>query len=145
MSTDLSDGQTATTLLGKDIKVTINSDGVFINDAKVTLADIQADNGVVHVINAVLTPEEKTGILNGRLQKLEIYPNPATEYVTVHFAESSDKSMKLIGLDGRVARTFENVTSGQILDLSGIETGSYILVSESPDTRSAMSKILIRR
>ncbi len=60
MSTDLSDGQTATTLLGKDIKVTINSDGVFINDAKVTVADIQADNGVVHVINAVLTPPTNT-------------------------------------------------------------------------------------
>ncbi len=29
MSTDLSDGQTATTLLGKDITVTINGDGVF--------------------------------------------------------------------------------------------------------------------
>ncbi|WP_305310925.1 fasciclin domain-containing protein [Methanolobus sp.] len=55
-STDLSDGMTATTLLGKNILVTINEDGVFINNAKVTVADIQADNGVVHVIDAVLIP-----------------------------------------------------------------------------------------
>ncbi len=55
-STDLSDGMTATTLLGRDIKVTINADGVFINDAKVTVADILTDNGVVHVIDAVLVP-----------------------------------------------------------------------------------------
>ena len=56
MSTDLSNGQMITTLLGKDIEVTINGEGVFINDAKVTVADLEADNGVVHVIDAVLLP-----------------------------------------------------------------------------------------
>ncbi|HNQ38352.1 MAG TPA: fasciclin domain-containing protein, partial [Prolixibacteraceae bacterium] len=59
-STDLSDGMTATTLLGKDIKVTINANGVFINNAKVTVADIMTDNGVVHVIDAVLIPARTT-------------------------------------------------------------------------------------
>jgi transforming growth factor-beta-induced protein len=59
-STDLSNGQTATTLLGKDITVTINANGVFINNAKVTVADIMADNGVVHVIDAVLLPPTVT-------------------------------------------------------------------------------------
>ena len=56
LSTDLSDGQTATTLLGEDIEVSINADGVFINDAQVIIADLEADNGVVHVIDAVLLP-----------------------------------------------------------------------------------------
>ena len=55
-STDLVDGMTATTVLGKDVTVTINEMGVFINDAQVTVADIEADNGVVHVIDAVLLP-----------------------------------------------------------------------------------------
>jgi len=59
LSSDLSDGQTATTLQGADITVTINDDGVFINDAQVTVADIETDNGVVHVINAVLIPPAK--------------------------------------------------------------------------------------
>jgi uncharacterized surface protein with fasciclin (FAS1) repeats len=57
MSGDLSNGQEITTLLGKDVIVTISNDGVFINNAKVTVADLQADNGVVHVIDAVLIPE----------------------------------------------------------------------------------------
>ena len=56
LSTDLSDGLTATTLQGDDITVTINDDGIFINNAQVTVADIQTDNGVVHVIDAVLIP-----------------------------------------------------------------------------------------
>ena len=60
MSGDLSDGMMIETLQGKEVKVTINNDGVFINDAKVTVADIEADNGVVHVINAVLLPPTNT-------------------------------------------------------------------------------------
>ena len=60
LSTDLSDGMMIETINGKNVTVTINDDGVFINDAQVTMADIPADNGVVHVINAVLLPPRVT-------------------------------------------------------------------------------------
>ena len=56
MSGMLSNNQVVTTLLGTDVTVTINSMGVFIDNAMVTVADIVADNGVVHVIDAVLLP-----------------------------------------------------------------------------------------
>lgn len=45
-----------TTANGKTVYVTKNADGVFINGAKVTQADVSASNGVVHVINDVLMP-----------------------------------------------------------------------------------------
>lgn len=56
MSGDLFHGQKVETMLGKDLTVSITSEGVFINGAQVTVADIDADNGVVHVIDAVLLP-----------------------------------------------------------------------------------------
>ncbi len=54
LSTDLTDGAFVTTLANRDVIVAINNDGVFIDNAKVTVADLEADNGVVHVIDAVL-------------------------------------------------------------------------------------------
>ena len=59
MSTDLSDGMRANTVNGAPIKVAINDNGVMINEAKVTAADINAKNGVVHVIDKVILPPSK--------------------------------------------------------------------------------------
>ena len=56
MSTDLSDGQMIATVQGKEVKVTIKDGKVMINNAKVTTANIKTDNGVVHVIDAILMP-----------------------------------------------------------------------------------------
>jgi len=56
MSSDLSDGMKATTVEGSDIMVNISESGVKINDASVTAADIEASNGIVHVIDRVIIP-----------------------------------------------------------------------------------------
>ena len=63
MSGMVTNGQIITTLLGDDVTVTINTSGVYIDNAMVTVADIVADNGVIHVIDAVLLPSS-TGIKN---------------------------------------------------------------------------------
>jgi uncharacterized surface protein with fasciclin (FAS1) repeats len=56
LSSGLNNGQFVKTINGKSVSVKINADGVFINNAKVTVADVIADNGVVHVIDAVILP-----------------------------------------------------------------------------------------
>lgn len=56
LSAQLSNGLTITTASGADVTVTINNGNVFINHAQVTVADIVTDNGVVHVIDAVIAP-----------------------------------------------------------------------------------------
>ena len=73
MSTALSNNQVVTTLLGTDITVTINSMGVYIDNAMVTVADIVADNGVVHVIDAVLIPATTDIIDYNNLEKKYLY------------------------------------------------------------------------
>ena len=46
---------TANTVNGNPIAFTVGT-GVMVNDANVTLADVNASNGVIHVIDKVLTP-----------------------------------------------------------------------------------------
>ena len=57
---DLSDGEVIETVEGKTVTASVNNVGVFINNAKVTTADVVASNGVVHIINAVLLPSATT-------------------------------------------------------------------------------------
>lgn len=55
MSTDLQDDMMATTVQGTDIMIDLDN-GVMINDASVSAADIAASNGVIHVIDKVILP-----------------------------------------------------------------------------------------
>ena len=57
MSGDLSDGMTAATVNGANITIRTTG-GVTVNGANVTKADIEASNGVIHVIDAVILPPE---------------------------------------------------------------------------------------
>lgn len=52
---ELSDGQVLSTVEGGTLTVSIQGGTVKINGATVTTADVQASNGVVHVIDGVLT------------------------------------------------------------------------------------------
>jgi len=52
------DGQSFTTAAGTPLEVTVDGDTVMVGDATVERYDIQASNGVIHVIDAVLVPPE---------------------------------------------------------------------------------------
>ena len=56
MSGDLSDGMTAATAQGGEVTIG-TMDGVTVNGANVVTADIEASNGVIHVIDAVILPQ----------------------------------------------------------------------------------------
>lgn len=56
MAADLEDGQELTTVEGGKLKVMIKDGKVMIGNAQVTSADIEASNGVIHVIDKVLLP-----------------------------------------------------------------------------------------
>lgn len=50
------DGQSFTTAADTTLEVTVDGDTVMVGDATVERYDIQASNGVIHVIDAVLVP-----------------------------------------------------------------------------------------
>ena len=58
LSTDLTNGMMVPTLAGTELMVSIMGDMIQIDNANVSIADIVTDNGVVHVIDAVLVPED---------------------------------------------------------------------------------------
>ena len=59
-STDVTDGLTVTMLNGDNASFTVSDGIVKIEDANVTLADVPASYGVIHVIDKVLMPPEDT-------------------------------------------------------------------------------------
>lgn len=61
MASDVVNLSEAETLSGQKINIKVNESVVLLNDSKVTTTDIQASNGVIHVIDTVLLPsyEEK--------------------------------------------------------------------------------------
>ncbi|KAL8899293.1 MAG: hypothetical protein Q9207_006270 [Kuettlingeria erythrocarpa] len=55
-SSSLTDGMTVPALAGGDLRITVSDAGVFVNSAKVLIPDVLVANGVVHVIDNVLNP-----------------------------------------------------------------------------------------
>ncbi|MCG8322797.1 MAG: fasciclin domain-containing protein [Cytophagales bacterium] len=55
-SSDLSNGQKAATVQGEKVGVSIKNGKVKIDDAQVVMADVEAKNGIVHVIDKVILP-----------------------------------------------------------------------------------------
>lgn len=56
MSTDLMDDMEAETVQGSSVTIDLDN-GVMVENATVTTADIETSNGVIHVIDTVILPE----------------------------------------------------------------------------------------
>ncbi|MBK7232627.1 MAG: fasciclin domain-containing protein [Saprospiraceae bacterium] len=126
LSTDLNEGQQITTLAGGALTVKINTDGLFINNAKVTNANLEADNGVVHVIDAVLTMTSSSkNIFNGLVK---IYPNPFTDFVQIDLPNSTAQASKIEILDvqGKLIQSINSSSPTERIFVEGAP-GTYIL------------------
>lgn len=74
-SSSLSDDQTVTTLQGDDLTIGVSGGTVTVGGATVVTADVQASNGVIHLVDGVLVPETDlvdTAILNGFFTLVEL-------------------------------------------------------------------------
>ncbi len=59
MAADVVKLDEAKTVQGQSVKISTGSDGVTVNKSKVVKTDIEASNGVIHVIDSVLLPSDK--------------------------------------------------------------------------------------
>ena len=139
LSTELSDSMMITTLNGQDVLVTIANDSVFINNALVTMADIETDNGVVHVINAVLLPDLSTNVTSIPEANLDIdvFPNPASGQVTVQINEVVDGNIpvQLFDSNGRMVQQNVFTIGTNILSTATLDSGLYYMVITVNDKR----------
>jgi hypothetical protein len=56
MASDIAGMESLTTVQGEDINITVENDTVMVDNANVTTADIEASNGIIHVIDSVMLP-----------------------------------------------------------------------------------------
>jgi uncharacterized surface protein with fasciclin (FAS1) repeats len=124
LSTDLSNGQIIETLLGEDVVITINGDGVFVNDAQVIVADLLAENGVVHVIDMVLSPP--VSVLETNKIAASVYPNPASEQLTIVLESSTDNAMyQIYDMRGAIVKQGMLNSVMNNLEIQDMASGPY--------------------
>ncbi len=119
LSTELTAGPVAT-LNGASVNVDLTN-GVMINDATVTLADVTSDNGVVHVIDKVLVPAP-LGTSEITSSLISVFPNPAVDQLMV--SNAMDATFQIIDLKGSVVKSG---VANNIIDLSSLTPGVYML------------------
>jgi len=156
MSGDLSDGQTISTLLGKDAEVTIEGGNVYINDAMVTVADLEADNGVIHVIDAVLLSESATSTEDESNVPLifelnQNYPNPFNPVTRISFSIPSNEmvTLEIYDMTGQKVMSIlenRNLNPGQYsysVDASQLSSGVYFYRIRAGNKFNATRKMML--
>lgn len=140
-SDQLENGQQAETLLpGAFITVDL-TDSVRINNATVTTPDVPADNGVVHIIDAVL--EVVVNVDEQILQDTQIYPNPTADFINVNAVEE-DYEFAIFDLTGKaVLNGYLNQGDNRI-DLATLSTGIYLMKINDGE-RFATARIVVNK
>jgi uncharacterized surface protein with fasciclin (FAS1) repeats len=137
LSTDLTNGQTVVTLQGQSVTVTINAEGVFINNVQVTVADIVTDNGVIHVIDAVLLPEQPNSVSTIETMKLKIQ-NPVADNIII--PSNGNSNVQIFSTTGQVVYS-QNFNGAIDIDTRNLSSGTYLLKVEA-ENLNGVTKIV---
>lgn len=128
-STDLSDGQMLPSLEGEALDISFTDDGVLVEGVNISVTDILADNGVVHVIDAVMIPRSVNTREPSFAENVMIMPNPANDFIGVRLPQEilGSAQLTLRDMSGRTllqrraSSTYENINAGNF------PSGTYLM------------------
>ena len=118
----------ATAVNGQPLAFTVGS-GVMVNDANVTIADVNTSNGVIHVIDKVLTPSDSPNNIPRTAQCTGIHNSLVAAVVQAELLET---------LQGPGPFTLFAPTDQAFAD-AGIDLASL----DTPEGKAALSDILL--
>lgn len=142
---DMTEG-TMQTLAGETVTVSVEGGSVSIDGHTIAEADLTAINGLVHVLDGVLT---YNGFSIGvddivGLSRLSIFPNPTEGKLNLDFTvlESSKLVVRIIDAVGHTVkvRDFGSQRTGSVrhtIDLHGLAAGIYLVELQFGDERVA--------
>jgi len=128
LSGDLGDGQQGTAFSGETLTVTVDGDNIFVNGAQVTAADLEADNGVLHVVDSVILPtEDMVGIEDLPSSALALYPVPAQGSLNISIDNNAAtwelSVFNILGQEVKATR----VDASTVIDVSDLASGTYVM------------------
>ena len=131
LAADLTDMMEIPMLSGDTAMITINVDGTFIDSAQITVTDFIANNGVVHVIDAVILP---TMVVENNTIEFNIYPNPVKDMFRVNSSEYfNNQSLSIADATGRVVSNVSLNGYSQIVNVSDLPAGMYTITLTNGD------------
>ncbi len=135
LSTQLVNGAVAT-LNGQNVTIDLTA-GVKVNASNVTLADVLAFNGVVHVIDAVLLPS-LASIFDNEISDLTIYPNPTAETIFVKNSDATEYA--IVNAIGAVVKSGKIVNNE--ISVSELQYGQYFIQITTNSNVSSTTKFV---
>ncbi len=135
LSNQLMAGPVAT-LEGSNVIVSLTG-GVKINDANVTMADVAADNGVVHVLDKVIL-ESYLGTDENNAFSFGLFPNPSNGLVTINGVNNAE-----VVVSDFSGKSFLNqmVNNNASLDLNGLSNGTYLVTVTQDGIQSVQTVV----
>lgn len=119
-------------LSGDTSMITINGDGAFIDAAQITVVDLIADNGVVHVIDAVILP---TMVVENNTIDFSIYPNPVNESFRVNSSEYfNNQQLSISDATGRVVSNVALNGYSNVINVANLPAGIYTVTLKNGGT-----------
>lgn len=70
------------------------------------------------------------GIEEPNENSFSIYPNPATDFVTIRFTNAENIKLILVNTFGETVKIFNTVNTNSMLSLEGLANGMYVLMAE---------------